>query len=98
AARRQPWARIRLVEQHEQIGITPTRNRGFDEATGDVIARIDADTRVRPDWVERLTATFRSPGTDAVTGPVRFYDLPTPALTGAVDRAVRRLTLRLSGG
>src|SRR5690554_3846650 len=28
AARRQPWARIRLVEQHEQIGITPTRNRG----------------------------------------------------------------------
>ena len=49
--------RVRLIEEPRQ-GISFARTRGFEEATGDVIARIDADTIVAPDWCERLVSIF----------------------------------------
>jgi len=50
---------------------------GYDAATGDVIARCDADSRLPPDWVEHVVRVFeRNPHLDAVTGPGWFHDLP----------------------
>ncbi len=67
------------VIKEERQGITPTRNRGFDEARGDIIARCDADTLVPPDWIERIRKDFETYHPDALTGLIKFYDylLPT---------------------
>jgi glycosyltransferase involved in cell wall biosynthesis len=57
-------------------GITAASSRGFDVATGDIIARCDADSLVPEDWLERIERTFAAhPDAVAVTGPARFYNL-----------------------
>lgn len=47
----------RIVTEKNQ-GIIYTRSRGFDEARGDVIASLDADSIAKSDWVERITNAF----------------------------------------
>lgn len=82
---------IRVIAQDERQGLIPTRDRGFADARGDVLARIDADTVVDADWVQQLTNCFASEGVAAVTGPVRYYDLPFRAVWQRVDGWGRRL-------
>ncbi len=65
-----------MLDQNDEQGITPTRNRGFDAATGDVIGRIDADSVLEPNWVEEVKNIFSDPGVGAATGPVIYYDMP----------------------
>ncbi len=67
-----PVTYIRETKQ----GIIPARNRGFNEAKGDIIARTDADTRVPNDWIEKIKKDFKENDILAATGPVTFYDLP----------------------
>lgn len=55
-------------------GTTWARNRGFNFATGDVIARTDADTTVYPDWIERIGYHTKR-GIQALTGPT-YFDSP----------------------
>lgn len=56
-------------------GILAATARGFDAADTDVIARIDADSRPRPDWLERVMGHFETaPAADAVTATGVFYD------------------------
>lgn len=55
-------------------GIPRASAAGYDAAAGDIIARLDADSRPGPDWVERIERTFRDrPDVDFVTGEPRFY-------------------------
>lgn len=55
-------------------GIPRASSAGYDAATGDIIARLDADSRPGPDWVQRIERTFRDRGdVDFVTGEPRFY-------------------------
>jgi glycosyltransferase involved in cell wall biosynthesis len=57
-------------------GILRATAAGFDAASGDVLARIDADSIPPVDWLERLAAAFeRADAPTAVTGPGRFYDI-----------------------
>jgi len=65
---------VKIVEEKKQ-GMIPARNRGFNEAKGDIIARTDADVRVPPDWIKQIKMTF----TDdknllGLSGPAHFYD------------------------
>ncbi|MEK7562773.1 MAG: glycosyltransferase family A protein, partial [Patescibacteria group bacterium] len=55
-------------------GIVHARNAGFNAATGDVIARIDADTRAPRDWIRRIRDHFVSNDCDALAGIGRPYD------------------------
>lgn len=80
---------IRLLTQDEYQGIAPTRNYGFDRVRSTVIGRIDADSRLAPDWVEAIRRRFRDPAVDAVTGPVWYYDMPLRQKVFRLDRAVR---------
>lgn len=64
------------VVPEPRVGIPHAAATGYDAATGDLIARLDADSRPDPDWVERIIEAMADPATDAVTGPGRFHDLP----------------------
>ncbi|WKN49595.1 glycosyltransferase family 2 protein [Nocardioides sp. Arc9.136] len=65
----------RVVEE-PAVGIPSAAARGYDAASGDVIARLDADSRPGPRWVERVARRMSDPGLDAATGVGAFHDLP----------------------
>jgi len=48
---------VKIIHEKRQ-GITYTRTTGFNAATGDIIARIDADTIASPKWLEVIRNKF----------------------------------------
>ncbi|WP_200919278.1 glycosyltransferase family 2 protein [Curtobacterium sp. Leaf261] len=61
---------------HEPVrAIGAAAARGYDAARGELIARIDSDTVVPADWIERAVAWFDDPMVAAVTGPGHFRGL-----------------------
>lgn len=72
-------AGARVVYESE-VGIWPAAAAGYDAATGDVIARVDADTVLPPGWLARVEELLvADPTCDAVTGPGRFRGLGRPS-------------------
>jgi len=67
-------AGARVLEQTVR-GIWPAAATGYDAATGDIIARIDADSRPPVDWLLHIEAEFvDAPEIGVLTGPGVFYD------------------------
>lgn len=73
----QAWAsqapfRLRLVDASARIGAAHARNRGAEEASGDILIFVDADDIVSPGWLQSMAqATSRhalvSGGTASIT-------------------------------
>ncbi|WP_243063740.1 glycosyltransferase family A protein [Humibacter sp. RRB41] len=61
---------------HQPVrGIFPAAAAGYDAASGDIIARLDADSRAPVDWIAHLEAEFTiTPEIGVLTGPGEFYD------------------------
>lgn len=58
-------------------GIPAAAAAGLDAASGDVVARLDADCVPPPDWVERIASAFaRDPELAGLTGTATFADGP----------------------
>jgi glycosyltransferase involved in cell wall biosynthesis len=76
-------AGARLVTQPVR-GIWPASAAGFDAATGDLIARLDADSVPPTDWLAHIEAEFTTDtGMTLLTGPGEFYDCgPIRAFVG----------------
>ncbi|WP_341256959.1 glycosyltransferase family 2 protein [Gordonia malaquae] len=69
---------VRLIHESEP-GCHAARAAGYDAASGDVIARTDADTRVDSRWLEAIESFFTSERGDefaAVGGVATMYDVP----------------------
>jgi len=67
-------------------GLTRARQAGLEAANGDIIAYVDADTRMPPGWIARVMRTFeRKPNVVCVSGPYIYYD------AAAWQRAMVRL-------
>lgn len=67
------------VVAERRPGIWQAAARGFDSASGDILARCDADSRPPPDWLERIERTLDGrPDAVALSGPGEFYDLRQP--------------------
>ena len=67
---------VRVVDEPSK-GLTKARQRGFMEAKGDLIAYIDADTRMPAGWADRALKEFaRDPKMVCLSGPFHYYDLP----------------------
>ena len=65
-----------VVPQAEK-GIARARQKGFDAASGDIIASTDADTIVPENWLERIRELFQqNHGAVAVAGHFQLYDGP----------------------
>ena len=90
-----PDAPIILIEQADSQGITPTRNKGFDAATGDIIGRIDSDSIVEPNWVEETIKAFVDPTVAAITGPVIYYEFPFRRFGRIADDTMRKAMFKL---
>lgn len=89
-------AGARVVHEPRR-GIPSAAAAGYDAARGDLILRCDADTRVAPDWTERIAARFAAePALLGLTGPGWFYD--QPGLLGRVRSDAYTAAYRWAGG
>lgn len=80
---------IRIVNEKEQ-GMIQARNRGFNEAKYDIIARTDADTIVPTNWIKKIKKKFLNPKLVALSGPIHFYDIPEEVK--AADWPIKKIT------
>jgi len=66
---------VKIIKEKVQ-GMIPARNRGFDEAKYNIMARCDADVIVPNNWIELIKKNFRNKDIDALSGPVAYTDSP----------------------
>ncbi|MBV9159889.1 MAG: glycosyltransferase family 2 protein [Candidatus Kaiserbacteria bacterium] len=67
---------VRVVRENEK-GLTHARQKGYESASTDLIAYIDADCRMADGWSYVVREHFRAyPETVALTGPVQYFDGP----------------------
>lgn len=85
---------VRVVTAKRQ-GVVHARDRGFNVARGDIIGRIDADTRLPSDWTTQVAQIFEDTSIDAVSGAMHYYDVPYPRFFSRFDLMIRRRTARL---
>jgi len=80
---------VKVIPEVKQ-GVVHARSTGFDATTGEIIARIDADTRLPADWSKTLVSLFTKTDIDAVSGRIEYYDMAAPRLVNGVDLFFRR--------
>lgn len=67
---------VKIVDEPHK-GILWARRAGFLAATGDLIANVDADTMLTPQWIKKVFEEFsRDKKLLALSGPFIYYDLP----------------------
>ncbi|MDP2053808.1 MAG: glycosyltransferase family A protein, partial [Acidobacteriota bacterium] len=67
-------AGVRVVDEPRK-GLVIARERGRQEATGEVLVYVDADCRAPHRWLERIERRFRGDASlIALSGNYRFYD------------------------
>jgi glycosyltransferase involved in cell wall biosynthesis len=80
---------VRLLREPKQ-GVVYARSRGFNAARGSIIARIDADTLLPPDWLDKIATLFaQNPGLAAVSGSADYYDFVLVDIANRIDRWAR---------
>jgi glycosyltransferase involved in cell wall biosynthesis len=69
---------VTVIREQEQ-GLIPARNKGFEFARGDILARIDADTRICPGWVRTVRHNLSKPKLHGITGSAKsIVDIHLP--------------------
>lgn len=64
------------VVREEQKGLTYARQRGFIEAKGDILAYVDADTRMPRGYYEKVVHEFnKNSNLVCFSGPHEYYDI-----------------------
>ncbi|MDO8183800.1 MAG: glycosyltransferase family A protein [bacterium] len=70
----QNYLGVKVVKE-EKKGLTKARERGFKEARGEILAYIDADTKMPPGWINLAVKEFAvNPNLAALSGPYVYYD------------------------
>lgn len=87
------FKRVKVVTEKRQ-GVVFARSIGFDMAKGDIIARIDVDTLLTPEWSQQLAREFSDPLLAAVSGRPTYYDVVLQDFVVAVENSFRRKMAR----
>lgn len=87
---------VMLVDQNEEQGLLPTRDKGFDIAKSDIIGRIDADAMITHGWCEAVRKEFAENNADAASGPVMYHDMPAKKFALVSDHLVRKQLAKLA--
>lgn len=67
---------VRVVDEPRK-GLTRARQAGYVASSGDIIANVDADTMLPPEWLPTVMKEFgKNPNLVALSGPFLYYDLP----------------------
>lgn len=70
------FANVTVVKEPRK-GLSQARQTGYQAATGELIANIDADTIMPDGWIEQVVTEFAAdPKLVALSGPHIYYDLP----------------------
>jgi GT2 family glycosyltransferase/sugar lactone lactonase YvrE len=77
--------RVRVIDTPNR-GLSAARNVGLAEATGDIVAYTDADTRVDPDWLTFLVQPFLNSDVVASGGP-NVVPADDPPIAQCIARA-----------
>lgn len=88
---------VRVVHEAQQ-GTVYARTAGFNAATGDIIARIDTDTLLAPDWISRIATLMNNPEYAAVTGRGAFYNIPFGRVGGIYNAMLYQYVQRVISG
>lgn len=66
-----------IVVDEPHKGMVWARHAAYAASSGDLLANIDADTRLTKGWVDKVMAEFtKKPKLVALSGPYIFYDMP----------------------
>jgi glycosyltransferase involved in cell wall biosynthesis len=66
-----------VVVDEPRKGLVMARQAGFLRATGDLVANVDADSRLTPGWIQSVRKEFaKDPELVCLSGPYIYYDLP----------------------
>ena len=79
---------VRIVNE-EQQGMIQARNKGFDEAKYEIIARTDADTILPPDWIKKIKNNFLNKNIVGLSGGGTVYDAPNDLSKQAIEQSVK---------
>ena len=88
-AEQHPDLNLRCLRNENHAGANPSRNRGIEIATGDLVAFLDSDCIADPDWIANLVAGFQTDRVAAVTGLVR--DAPPTNIFELTFKGTHRL-------
>jgi len=68
------FSNVRVIREDTK-GLTCARQRGLAAASGDVLAFVDADTRMPQGWIKQVMGVFKGCAeTVCVSGPYIYYD------------------------
>lgn len=77
-------------------GVMHARTLGFNHASGEIIARIDADSIIPMNWVQSVKNVFESSDADAVSGAAGYYNVAFSDVFNTADLFIRkRLSVKL---
>ena len=66
---------VRVVDEVKK-GLTMARQAGYQNATGELVAYIDADTRMPSMWLKRVMREFQSNSElGCLSGPYQYFDI-----------------------
>ena len=75
ALTRRDFPEVKIIEFAQNLGLTVAINRGIEQAQGEIIAPLNNDTEVSPDWAQALIDALKNfPKAGIAASKMRLFD------------------------